>query len=132
MLPKALGREAMLARVVTQAREIELGDARGINEDIDRQVAIACAREFIDEIAHGMERIALRAISGRIQRRTQFFEQSGIGAFRQRVGDDGVSGYLKATSALHSVLHERMPRQMRQSEARTANTPPAPVFIRAP
>ena len=39
-----------------------------------------------------MKRVTLRAILGWIQRRAQFFEQSGIGAFRQRLGDDGIAG----------------------------------------
>jgi hypothetical protein len=33
---------------------------------------------------------------------------------------------------VHGVLPERMPHQIPRREAKAANTPPAPVFIRAP
>ena len=112
----------MFARIVAQAGQIELGDTGRIDKDIDRQVAIACTGKFIDEITHGLERIALRAISARVQRRAQLFEQSGISALRHRVGDDGVCGQVSALKSVHSVLRVRMPEQRPRSEAWAANT----------
>lgn len=100
----------MFARILAQAGQIELGDTGRIDKDIDRQVAIVCAGKFIDEIAHGLERIALRTISTRIQRRSQFFEQPGFSTLRHGVGDDGVGGQVSAMKPVHGVLPEMMPR----------------------
>ena len=112
----------MFARIITKAGQIELGDARRIDKNIDRQVAIACAGKFIDEITNGLKRITLRTISGRIQCRTQVFQQSSLGTFRQRLGDDGVFGQVRALNSVHSVLRVSMPEQGPRSEAWAANT----------
>ncbi len=71
---------------------------------INRQVVIARACKFIDEITHGLKCIAVWAISPRIQRRAQFFEQPGFSTLRQRIGNDGVDGEVSAIKTVHGVL----------------------------
>lgn len=97
-------------------------------KNIDRQVAIARTGEFVDEIAHGVQGITPNFVVFDRQCFAQLFEQPGVRAFSQRVGDDGVSRELKAVGTVHVFLCATMPRQTHRGEASAANTVPPPVF----
>ena len=116
----------MLSGVVTEAGEIEFGDARRIDQDIDGEIAILRPSELIDEIADGTQRGA------------QFFDQTVFGAVPDHIGDGiarrpagwntatgapvGANGLRESMNTGHDFLSTSMRRQMRSGEAVAVNT----------
>ena len=86
VLSEALRRESVFARVVTQAEQIEFRDAGGIDQSIDREVAILRAGEFVDEIAHRSNRANV-VVGGNSERMAQLVEQALLFAVPQNIPD---------------------------------------------
>lgn len=141
VLAKPLGREAVLAGVVAQAREVELSDAGRVDQDVDRQIAIPRPGEFVDEVTDGPKRSALLVLLPVCQRTAQFVHQPGLGTLPQHIGDGFASalpgrrrrrtappskaGFREVKESVHNFLATSMPRQMHPREAAAANTPPS-------
>lgn len=139
MLPKPLRRKSVLSRVVTQTGQIEFRDAGRIDQDINSEVTILRAGEFIDEVTDGSQCGSLGIVRFDRERRTQLVEQSVFGAVLDHIGYRvagcftggnastdaivGVNGLTESMDAVHDFLRTSMRRQMRSGEGASVNTP---------